>query len=295
LENPDKIWTVLELVKWGSDYFGQKGIESPRLNIELLLCDVLSIDRIGIYTHFDQPLQKHELDILRNYVIRRGKREPLQYILKNVNFCGIPLLVQKGVLIPRPETEILVNEALKRFEKQDYLVADLGTGSGCIALSIAKQCPDAKVYAYDLSEDALAVARLNAQNNSLTNIDFQQIDILKTIPENIKFNFIISNPPYVELEEYNALQPEVKNYEPDFALTDNSDGLTFYRRYAQIFPEILSENGTFMLEIGYGQSDKIIDIFSTTQYSIEFIKDLSGINRIAHGKKRCHSSPTLSF
>ncbi|MES2765675.1 MAG: HemK/PrmC family methyltransferase, partial [Bacteroidota bacterium] len=165
-----KVWTVLDIINWGKDFFAQKSIDSPRLTIELMLCEVLKIRRIDLYAQFDRPLKDDELARLREMAKRRAGREPLQYILGNTEFYGLPLIVDPSVLIPRPETEILVETVLKTFKNSENKVLkilDIGTGSGCIAVALAVNLPQAEITAVDISEEALEIARQNAKLNSV--------------------------------------------------------------------------------------------------------------------------------
>ena len=277
---------MLEIVQWGTGYFRKKGIESPRLNIELLLCDILKINRIDIYSQYDKPLKERELNILHDLVIRRSKREPLQYITGYTYFYGLKIKVDKSVVIPRPETELLVSEVLKSTENkhEELLILDIGTSSGCIAVALAKEMRNSKIIAVDNSGYGLKTAKENAALNNICNIEFYKINILSEIPEETKFNIIVSNPPYIPLKEYKNLAPEILDYEPQSALTDNQDGLTFYKRFSEIFPEILAPGGIFFLEIGFGQSNKLKRIFSN--YMVQIIKDFSDIDRVFIGSKK---------
>ncbi|MGA2298280.1 MAG: peptide chain release factor N(5)-glutamine methyltransferase [FCB group bacterium] len=284
MAKPEKIWTVINIIKWGTEFFIQKNIDSPRLVIELLLCEVLKIDRLGIYTNFDKPLKSSELDLLHSMVSRRAKHEPLEYIINKTNFMGNVLYVDSSVIIPRPETELLVEEAMKHINNSESIIGDFCTGSGCIAIVLAKNFPNSKIISIDSSGDVINIARKNAILHSLNNIDFYVMDLLKENKLDFKFDIIISNPPYIELNEYLKLQPEILQYEPRFALTDESDGLTFYKRFAEIFKTFLNNKGQFFLEIGFGQAKAVKNIFEKSGYEISIMNDLSGIPRIVHGQ-----------
>ena len=282
--NPNKIWTVIDIINWGTDFFRSKGIESPRLSIELLLCHVLHFERIDIYLQHDKPMTKPELDLLHSLVKRKADREPIQYIIGKTQFYGIEFELNNHVLIPRPESEILVEEAIKfvsNYSKPQIL--DIGTGCGNIAISIAKHCMDSSILAIDISKDAINVAKNNSDILGVKNIKFKMIDILQNIPTE-KFDIIISNPPYIKHKDYVKLMPEVLIYEPPDALTDNKDGLTFYRRFAEIFPRLLNKGGKFILEIGYEQSELVGELFFKAGFKFEFIEDLNKIKRIIKGE-----------
>lgn len=276
-------WTLLDIVKWGTAYFREKGIDSPRLTIELLLCKLLSIKRIDIYTHFEKPLLSGELKALKKMIKRRVKREPLQYILGEVNFCGLNIRIDPSVLIPRPETELLVNEVLNSYNKDDQISAlDIGTGSGCIALALAKHFTDIKIDALDISSEALLIAKENAGRLGLNNIDFIQMNILNDYPS-LEYDLVVSNPPYIPESEFKTLQIEVSQYEPKIALSDNADGTVFYERYAEIMNKILKPLGRFYLEIGFEQSEHIKKLFQPKGFKLEFLEDDSGKPRIVKG------------
>ena len=279
-------WTIIDLVKWGTEFFEGKGIESARLNIELLLCDVLKIDRITVYTQFDKPVAKKELSRLKEFVKRRAAREPLQYILGSQNFYGLDFIVNESVLIPRPETELLVEKVIdnvKSSKSSSPRILDIGTGSGCIALTLGKNLENASITAVDYDNAALVVARKNAESLQIDNVEFVKSDILKNLPESAPYDIIVSNPPYIDLAEYGQSQPEVLEYEPKSALTDYAGGLTFYQRFADIFKKLLTADGQFFLEIGYGQESDILRLFREAGYSVSSDKDFAGIPRIIYG------------
>jgi release factor glutamine methyltransferase len=283
LKKADKTWTVIDIVRWGSDYFKEKEIDSPRLTIELMLCEVLDINRIDIYTQFEKPLTQLELDRLREMVSRRVKHEPLQYIIGKTNFYGLTILLDKNVLIPRPETEMLVDILLKDTgdKERKYKILDIGSGSGCISVAIGSHLPNADVTALDSSEEALLLTEKNAELNAVKNIKYLKCNILQDFPSEKKFDIIVSNPPYISLRDYNELEPEVLKYEPEAALTDRGDGLTFYRRLSHIFKYITAPGGLMYLEFGYGQAEEINAINEAAGLKSEIYKDLSGIERVA--------------
>lgn len=283
MANGTKIWTIIELVKWGSDYFTEKGIDSPRLTVELLLSHVLKLSRIELYTNFQKPLNETELSSLKECIKRRVNHEPLQYIIGNTDFHGLDIKLDNSVLIPRPETEFLVSfvtESEKnRTEKLKIL--DIGTGSGCIAIALAKFFPNSVVSGIDISESALEKAKENSEVNDVNNINFRRFDVLaENFLNDEIYDIIVSNPPYISKNDYPELEPEVRTHEPKSALTDESDGLTFYRRFSEIFGKILAPNGSFYLEIGFGQSEDILKIFRDVGFELKFRKDYSGIDRI---------------
>jgi release factor glutamine methyltransferase len=282
-----KIWTVLDLINWGKDFFAQKGIDSPRLTIELMLCEVLKVRRIDLYAQFDRPLKDDELARLREMTKRRAGREPLQYILGNTEFYGLPLVVTPDVLIPRPETEILVEAALKHCKNSGSKVLkilDIGTGSGCIAIALAVHLPEAEITAIDVSDDALKTAQKNAQLNNVQNVTFSEVNILEELPEGAPFDVIVSNPPYIADEAMEELEPELFDHEPHEALSDGADGYTFYRKFASIFKNLLKPDGKFFVEIGHGQAERVEAGFKRGGYEVEFLEDFEKIPRVVVGR-----------
>ncbi len=288
-QTPEKVWTVIELIKWGTDFFNKKEIDSPRLTIELLICDILKLSRIQIYTNFDKPLSKDELAKLRDYVIRRAKKEPLQYIIGYEEFFGLKFFLNNETLIPRPETELLVEKALKMLknDSQCLKIADFCSGSGCIGISVAKNIVNSDVYLFDISNKALELSKQNAIENNVSNVNFRNLDLLKDHFEDAEFDVILSNPPYISVEDSKELQDEVRLYEPRIAYCDENDGLTFYKKFKNIFNEKLKKSGIALLEFGFGEDEYIREIFKDEFDEIEIINDYSNIPRIAilKGKK----------
>lgn len=282
-----KTWTILNILDWGKSYFLSKGIESPRLTIELLLSAVLGLERIQLYSNFEKPLTKDELTILRSYVLRCANHEPIQYILRQASFYGLQIELEQGVLIPRPETEILADECIKiaRSKGPGLKILDIGTGSGCIAAALAYNLPDSMIHAIDNSDKAVEIASGNASRLSLSNIKIEKYDIFTGSLHPEKYDIIVSNPPYIPADEYRELDPGILKFEPAPALTDNLDGLSFYRRFASIFNGMLTERGVFLLEIGYGQAEKIRMLFEEKVFKINVLYDFSGIERIFIGSK----------
>jgi len=280
----EKIWKVIQLIEWTSNYFNKHGIDSYRLKAELLLAHLLDCSRLDLYRDFDKPLTKYELTSFKKMLKRVLNREPLQMIIGKVFFVNVELFVDSSTIVPRPETEFLTASIIEDNKGRKNLnFLDIGTGSACIALSIAKSFPDSKITAIDISDKAIALGERNMKHNHITNVTFQRLDVSnERIKE--KFDVIVSNPPYIEFNEYEKLEPEVKNWEPENALTDRGDGLSFYRRFAKIFPEILREGGKFYLEIGWGQAEKIKQIFSDDIFSIKISNDANDIPRYVQGE-----------
>ena len=278
--------TVLESLQLSTDFLEKKGIESARLNAELLLSEILKCKRLDLYLKFDQPLKENEVDIYREWIARRGKFEPLQYIIGNVEFYGLPFKVTPDVLIPRPETEILVEEVIKFCkDKTGLKILDIGTGSGNIPIALSKNLNDADVTAIDISEKALSVARENAAANGVEEkIHFITADV-KNYMSGHQFDILVSNPPYVSKEEYPILQIEIRNYEPMAAVTDSNDGLVFYRTIAERAKILLKSNGKIFLEVGKDQSKFVADILVKNNFiNIYFVKDYQQIDRVVVGE-----------
>jgi release factor glutamine methyltransferase len=211
--------TVLEVIQRSSEFLGRKGVDSPRLQVELLLAEVLQMPRLKLYLSFERVLTEPELDRMRVLVKRRSQREPLQHILGSVSFCGFELAVDRRVLIPRPETELLAEagwEWLAGLTVMEPRALDLGTGSGCLAITLAVRCPRARVHAVDISEDALEVARRNAVRHAVDGrIEFHRGDGLSAVPAGMRFDLIVGNPPYIPTAEIAGLQPEVRDHDPE--------------------------------------------------------------------------------
>jgi release factor glutamine methyltransferase len=283
----DKIWTVIDLIHWGQQFLKAKQIESPRLNIELMLCDIIGCKRIDLYLKFDYPLSKNQLQTLREYVQRRVKNEPLQYIFGKTEFFNLTLKTDKRALIPRPETELLVGEAineLKSLNKVNPKLVEIGTGSGCIAISIAKNYPDASIIATDISSEALDLAKENSNLHSVENIKFIKHNFLKEKFAVSNYDLIISNPPYIPKLLMNKLEQDILNYEPLNALTDGADGLIFYKRFSEIIEEA-KNNLILILEIDGRNTDKVVELFDKNKYSLKVKKDFANIDRILIVKK----------
>ena len=317
--------TVLEAIQKGVDFLAKKGVESPRLQTELLLAHLLKMPRMKLYLSFERALTPVETDALRELVKRRGRREPLQHITGSISFCGLEMAVNRHALVPRPETELLAElgwqflngragspqPAAARSENvpyQDSHALDLGTGTGCLAIALAVKCPNAKITATDISADALVWARENAARNGVAQqIEFLQGDGFAAIQnagqasrlpgervgasvenENalvpttsaragetpaLRFDLIISNPPYIPSGEIATLQPEVRDFDPRTALDGGADGLDFYRRFSAQAKPYLKPDGKIMLEFGDGQAEAVRKIFENEKWIVEAVKE----------------------
>ncbi len=256
-----KFWTVIDILKQTQDYFAKCAISSPRLDAELLLAYCLQKDRVGLYLDFEYILDAVEVARFRELVRRRGKREPVAYITGFKEFWSLKLAVSPDVLIPRPETEVLVEEVLRILRPGPgpaCRILDIGTGSGAIALALACELPGAELCACDISEQALAAASLNARSCGLSDrISFVTGDSLHGLPADASFDAIVSNPPYIASCDIEALEPEIKDYEPRLALDGGPDGLDFYRECIPKLCEYLNPQGLIALEIGATQGEAV--------------------------------------
>ncbi len=279
-------WRVVDIIKTSADFLEKKGVPDARLDAEILLGKVLNKNRLELYLFFDRPMGKDEMDIYRELIRRRGSREPLQHILGETGFMNLILKTTPAALIPRPETEILVEKALAINSEAGLRILDIGTGSGCVAIALAQSLDNGKILGIDISSDALALAKENALLNE-TEVIFQQLDILKSLPNiDKRFDMVVSNPPYIAPSEKDQLQTEVAQFDPAIALFDETDGLSFYHRFADILPELLNPGGHFLFEFGGSPQERsVLNIFMEKGFrDIEIIQDYNGDPRIIAGR-----------
>ncbi len=280
--------TVLQALDSAGKYLHNKGIKSARLNSELLLSHILQCKRLELYLSFDRPLQSSEIDAFRGMLKRRSTFEPLQYLIGKVEFYGLEFEVNPFVLIPRPETELLVETVVKSVDKQmRSSILDIGSGSGNISIALAKSLPLCKVIGIDISEKAVEVANRNAKSNNVENqIMFIKENILDGFEVGVnRFDIVVSNPPYVSKEDFNNLEPELLLYEPKISLTDDADGLTFFKKISDIAKSILNLRGKIFFEIGAGQSERVKNILSGNNFTnISIKKDYAEIERVVCGE-----------
>ena len=281
------VWTIVKILDWTKQYFTDKGIENPRLDAEVLLCAVLKCQRINLYVHFDQPLKAEELQKYREYVLRRGKHEPLAYILGEQAFMNYVFKVTPAVLVPRPETELLVESLVKLFEGAEKLeILDLGTGSGAILVSLLAMLPQARGTAVDISAAALAVATENAEMMGVGE-RFTPVlsDLYRELPQTNKYDLIVSNPPYIPTADLSSLAADVRK-EPQGALDGGKDGLNFYRRIVEEADKYLSSEGILAFEIGIYQAEAVVNFCREHGFAITAIrKDYAGIERMIFATK----------
>jgi len=275
--------TLIDILNLSAEHLRKKDVDEPRLSAELIISHSLGIKRLDIYLQFDRVLNEDQLVKIREMLSRRSAHEPLQYIFGETEFYGLRFKTVSGVLIPRPDTEILVGKITENIGDKKINILEIGTGSGCIAVSVAHSCGNAKIKATDISETALKSALENAEkNNVIENIEFIKHDIF-TDKINRKFDLIVSNPPYIRKEIISTLNRQVREYEPINALSDNNDGLTFYRRINELLPEILNKRGLLFLEIGYDQKEEVTRIYEKSLENISITRDLGGNPRVFSG------------
>ncbi len=275
----------MEVIQRSTEFLARNGVESPRLQIELLLAHVLHMPRLNLYLNFDRELTEPELTTLREWVRRRGQREPLQHILGVASFCGFEFAVNRQVLVPRPETELLAERAWQFLLAGDApatTLLDFGTGSGCLAIVLALKCTTARVYAVDSSSAALEVARQNAARHGVSErIQFYQSDGFAALPQGLRFGLVVANPPYISTAEIQTLPPEVRDYDPRAAWDGGKDGLEFYRRIAREAPGFMAPSGCLMAEFGDGQAEPLRQLFQDGKWVVEAVaSDYSARPRI---------------
>lgn len=286
--NPD---TVLSLLRKATEFFEEKGIDEPKRSAEHLLAHALDVPRIQLYLRFDQPVGDEELQRFRDLVRRRLAREPVQYIVGTTEFYALELEVTPAVLIPRPETEHLVEAVIDHVRAEWSAnsgsgpgILDIGTGSGCIAVALAQHVPQAHITAVDVSPEALEVARRNAERHDPHGgIAFAHLDILANEADlpGAPFDIVVSNPPYIGKADMPELQAEVRVHEPRHALTDEGDGLRFFRTIARRIERLLKPGGLLGLEIGFGQAAAVCDILTAAGLTdIRVQRDYSSIERV---------------
>jgi len=277
-----KPWRIIDVINWGVDYFEDKSLENPRLEIEIFLQHILDCKKIDLYINFENEVSRTALKKLKGYIKRRLGNEPSQYIVGKSNFYGRNFYVDNNVLIPRPETEILINACIEFLSMKDNPeIIDIGTGSGCIGITLAKEIPSSNVIAIDCSEKALAIAKKNAKYIGIKNIDFVKSDFLKQSID-LRADLLVSNPPYIPKKDISTLMTDVREYEPSEALTDNLDGLEFYRVFSKRFDTMIKIDGALIVEVGKDEhpleAKKIIE--KSGHANIEMINDYNGDIRV---------------
>ncbi|MFO0693236.1 MAG: peptide chain release factor N(5)-glutamine methyltransferase [Polyangiales bacterium] len=282
-------WTIRKVLDWTAKDFAARGIDSPRLDAELLVSLALGIGRVQIYLDLDRPLAPDELTRIRELVGRRRKREPVAYIVGKRDFYGRTFEVTKDVLIPRPDTEILVERALAHLPADEpKRVLDLCTGSGCVAICLAALRASAVVLATDVSEEALGVARRNAASNGVdSRISFHRGDLFEAVRGEAPFDVVTANPPYIPSRDIEGLDPDVASFEPRLALDGGADGLDFYRRLAKEAPARLVDGGVLLVEVGQGQAADVEQAFlSAGAIETRITDDYGKVARVVEARFR---------
>lgn len=281
-------WTIGRVLQWATDDFRGRGIQTARLDAELLLSHTLGVDRIKLITDSTRPLTPDELAAYRKLIVRRRRFEPIAYLLGRREFYGLDFRVDARVLVPRPETELLVETALARTldRSQHGRALDLCTGSGCVAIALAKQRPTWQILGTDISADALEVARTNAQRlGAIWGVRFVQSDLFANLPDSAQFDLISANPPYIPAAELAGLQADVRDFEPRLALDGGEDGLSIVRRVLEQAREHLTQGAILAIEVGHDQGFRVATLFEEQAYTdVELRRDYAGYERVISGR-----------
>ena len=278
----------LDIFNKSVDYLKKNGVPSPLLDTEYIFSDVLKVSRNTLKYSMSREIKEEDKNKIREMlVLRAKKRKPLQYILGEWEFYGLPFKVSEGVLIPRADTEILVEQCIQLMrEVEEPNILDIGSGSGAISIAIANELKSSSVTGIDINEKAIELANENKTLNKIENVNFIKSDLFEKIDKDFKYDLIVSNPPYISKNEYETLMPEVKNYEPQNALTDLGDGLYFYREISKLAGEHLKDTAYLAYEIGYNQAKDVTKILQNNNFDIlSVIKDYGGNDRVVIAKK----------
>lgn len=298
---------ALEGLREVSTFLEKHEIADSLKEAEVIITECIGIERVTLYRD-NPPLSAVQRGEISSILKRRQVREPLQYIIGSIDFYGLKMSVGPGVLIPRPETELIVEEAIKTVGSHQSKVScpslhdsrlvtadrglkilDLCSGSGCLALAIAKEFPDSSVVGTDISEESLEYAVLNAKNNGITNVTFLKGDLYEPV-HGSEFELIVSNPPYIKRAEIGGLSPEIREWEPLTALDGGEDGLWFYRKILSESTDYLTEGGSLIIELGQGEADDVIKIAQDTGLrTMSLLKDYAGVDRVLHLRKSCRA------
>jgi release factor glutamine methyltransferase len=293
---------LLDALRYSSEILHESGIDDPLADAEILVFDSVGTERLKAY--MDNPEISSTLFLkIKKLTARRAGGEPVQYITGHVDFCGLKIEIGRGVLIPRPETELLVEEAVKTLKRESLnvkpnsneqnpiTIIDLCTGSGCIALALASEFPGAQIFGTDISLKALSYAKKNAAANNIENVTFKKGSLFGPIKPGAMFDLIVSNPPYIIAGEIPELQREVRDWEPLTALDGGADGLDFYRRIISEAEKYLKPEGALIMELGYGQAAAVTELARHNGFlKIEVINDFAGIGRIMKAERRLAQS-----
>ena len=278
-------WHVLELLEWTTGYFEKHNIPNPRLDAEVLLGHLLKKSRLQLYLHFDMPVFQEDLNVFREMVKKRVARTPISYLTNSKEFMSLDFYVDERVLIPRPETEFIVETILKMNSDSSQCVLEIGTGSGIIATALAVNKPEWDIIATDICKDALAVAEINKKahdcNEQITLLHGDLFAPIKPL-EPSRYNWVVSNPPYIMSNEHDSLSPDVREYEPHIALFAGEDGLSIIRTLIAEAPDYLQPDGKLIFEIGDTQKEPVKALLEnqSNYKKFRFIKDYSGKDRV---------------
>ena len=278
------LWTIGSLLKWTEGFFAEKGIDTPRLDAEILLAHVLEKERIYLYAHFDEPMTSTELSAYKEMIKKRAARYPVAHILGIKPFMGLDFIVNEHVLVPRPETELLVEAVLEICPKEvPVRVLDMGTGSGAILLSLLSYLPQATGTGVDISSDALKIAAENSEALHIDRAQWVNSDLFTNV-EAHEYDWLVSNPPYLTAPDMQNLEEEVK-YDPETALYGGTDGLDLYRRLTAEAPALLRAGGGIAVEVGIGEAHDVAALIEAHPRIVrtETLKDLGGIERVVMG------------
>jgi release factor glutamine methyltransferase len=283
-------WTIGRVVRWAGDDFRRRGFESPRLDAELLLAHALGIDRVRLIIDAQRELAPHELARYRELIVRRRAHEPVAYILGEREFYGLRFRVDARVLVPRPDSEALVDVALERTQRWSLYgrALDLCTGSGCVAIAFAKRRPAWRVTGLDLSSEAVSLARYNAfAAGAVWGVAFAAGDLFEPLAENAGFEVVTANPPYIPSGEIRSLAADIRDFEPRFALDGGTDGLDVTRRIVRDAPARLVPGGILAVEVHHDQAERVTELFLRAGFaSIERRRDYAGHERVVSGVRR---------
>ena len=271
------------ILNCGLEFLESSSIENPKKEIEIFLCHLLSCSKFDLYNSLEKSISLTKVNLLNEWLKRRAKREPIQYIINNAWFYGRQFYVNQNVFIPRPESERLIEEAINNLRDFDSpKILEIGTGSGCLSISLAIELPNSDVKSIDISNKAINVAKINSEKFHVDNISFKKLDFLKSGMKTFhNFDLLISNPPYIPKKDMESLMPEVRNFEPYSALTDNNDGLEFYRKLSSNLPYILNSNGKGIFEVGLNSHPEDAKrIFNKIGRSTKLLKDYNGDDRL---------------
>jgi release factor glutamine methyltransferase len=281
-------WTIKDVLEWTTAYFRSKEIRSPRLDAEVLLAHALDVDRLRLYLNFDRPLSENERSRFRNLVRRRVAREPVAYIIGRREFWSLPFRAVPGVLVPRPETEVLVEVVLEEIRQKDHpRILELGTGSGAVAVSILHDNSAACIVATDINGLALRTAALNARELQVQDrLNLVASNLFDAIAEKREFDVVCSNPPYVPTAAILNLDPEVRDFEPRAALDGGANGLDIVRRMVERAGSYLKQAGALAMEVGDGQADRVGELLAASGFAdVTTYRDLAGVERVVKGSR----------